>query len=136
MIRKQFTLYLENKPGVLASISRLLATAKVNIDGISAYSSADVGLVQVVVSNAAATRKALNRAGIPFTAQDVVLVTLPNEIGSLAAMASKLSRSGVNINYIYATGCTCTHGCRCNVIVSAPDLKKVEKVWKMAEKEL
>ena len=57
MIKKQFTVYLENKPGALARVTERLATAKVNIEGISVAASSDVGLVQVVVSNAAATKK-------------------------------------------------------------------------------
>jgi hypothetical protein len=130
MIRKQFTLYLENRPGALASVTSRLAKAGVNIDGISAYTSADVGLIQIVVSNGAQTRKVLNAGGVPFTAQDVALLTLPNEIGSLAELAAALAKSGVNMNYIYATGCDCKGGCECNVIISAPDLVKVEQVWK------
>jgi hypothetical protein len=37
---------------------------------------------------------------------------------------------GVNINYIYATGCMCDGDCNCEVIISAPDLKLVEKAWR------
>ena len=35
MIKKQFTLYLENRPGLLAKVTRLLAMHKLNIEGIS-----------------------------------------------------------------------------------------------------
>ena len=56
MIKKQFTLYLENKPGALAKVTRQLGNEKVNIDGISVAESTDVSLVQVVASNAAATK--------------------------------------------------------------------------------
>ena len=35
MIGKQFTLYLENRPGVLANVTRLLAQAKVNLDSMT-----------------------------------------------------------------------------------------------------
>ena len=132
MIKKQFTVYLENKPGALARVTKGLAAAKVNIEGISVAASSDVGLVQVVVSNAAATRKVLNGSGIAFTVQDVALVPLPNRPGSLSKIVSKLAQSGVNINYVYATACDCSGDCNCFAIISAPDLKKVEQAWTSA----
>lgn len=132
MIKKQFTLYVENKPGALASITRMLAREKVNVDGISVSETTDVGLVQLVVSNATKTRQLLRKSGVPFTTQDVALLTLKNEPGSLARVAGALAKAGVNINYIYATGCSCGNNCECNAIISAPDLKRVEKAWKDA----
>lgn len=132
MIKKQFTLYLENKPGALAKVTAKLTKAKVNIEGISVSESTDVGIVQVVSSNGAATRRTLTDSGIPFTVQDVSLLHLPNEPGALARITARLAKDGININYVYATSCTCNSGGRCSAIISAPNLKRVEKAWKAA----
>ena len=128
MIKSQFTLYLENKPGSLASAAGVLAKAKVNIEGISAVACPDVGLVQIIVSDSKATDKALNAAGISFSVQKVGVLPVKNRQGELARLAAKLARRGVNINYIYGT--TCSNSCDCHLVVSAPDLKTVEKYWK------
>jgi hypothetical protein len=128
MITTQFTVYIEDKPGAVAGLAHSLAKAGVGIEGISAYTSSDVGLVQIVVDKVAAARRILGAASVSFTEQDVSLIALPHEVGSLAAAAQKLARGGVNINYIYGTGCRCGTECACTVIVSAPDLKKVEAV--------
>ncbi|TFH13451.1 MAG: hypothetical protein E4H02_11815 [Lentisphaerales bacterium] len=130
MIKQQFTLYLENKPGELAKITRKLAAQKVNLVGISVANSADVALIQLVVDKAPATRRILKDSGIPFTVQQVALVPLKNEPGSLAKVAEKLGKAKVNINYVYATGCECKTKCSCYAIISAPDLKKVEDAWR------
>lgn len=130
MIKKQFTLYLENKPGMLARVTRMLARNAVNIEGISVSASADIGLVQIVVDNAAATQRTLKAAKLPFTVQDVILIPLPHKPGSLARLLAQVSKAGVNINYVYATGCNCKDRCHCYAILSAPDLKKVERAWK------
>jgi hypothetical protein len=130
MIKKQFTLYLENRPGMLAKVTRLLAANKVNIEGISVSASTDIGLVQIVVDNAAVTRKSLAAADISFTVQDVALVLLPHTPGALARLLGHVAKTCGNINYVYATGCDCRRGCHCYAIVSAPDIKKVEKAWK------
>ena len=125
MIKKQFTLYLRNRPGALARVARALARADVNIEGISVAAGVDVALVQVVVSKAAKARAALAAAGIPVTAQSVSVLTLPNVPGSLAKAAARLAKAGVNLQYIYAT----TRGRECSVVVSASDLRKVEELW-------
>jgi hypothetical protein len=130
MIKKQFTLYMENKPGMLAKVTESLATAKVNIEGISVSESTDIALVQIVVSNAAVAERLLNRSHIPFTIQDVCLLPLRNQPGSLARIVAKLARQGVNINYVYATGCTCKDACDCFVVIGSPNLKKVEAAWR------
>jgi hypothetical protein len=133
MIRKQFTLYLENRPGMLARITRMLAAKQVNIDGISVSASTDIGLVQIVVDNANAARRVLKAAKVPFVVQDVALLPMKNEPGALADLVTKVARRGININYVYATGCDCSKACNCYAIISAPDLKKVEQasrsVW-------
>ena len=131
MIKKQFTLYLENRPGGLANLTRKLARECINIDGISVSASTDVGLVQIVVSKAAATRKLLKAAKIPFTVQDVSVQKMKNQPGVLYEGIAKLAKSGVNINYIYATGCACVGDAECLAVISAPNLAAVEAAWKI-----
>jgi len=131
MIKKQFTLYVENKPGVLAKIAKMLAKEKINIDGISVAESSDVGLIQVVVSSSTRTRKVLNRAKIPFTLQDVSLLPLKNVPGALWGVIEGLAKEKVNINYVYATGCKGRAGCDAYVVIGAPDLHKVEEAWRL-----
>ena len=123
MIKKQFTLYVENRPGVLARLTKRLADSTINIEGISVASSADVALVQIVVSNAAVTRRILREMSIAFTVQDVVLHPLHNTPGSLARVMAFLGRRKINVNYVYATACDGQKGCRCLAVISAPDIK-------------
>lgn len=130
MVKQQFTLYLENKPGALAKATKDLAKSKVNIEGISVSASADVGLVQMVVDNAKLAKQALTRSGISFTVQKVALVALRNNPGALFEVVSRLARSRININYVYATACECDKDCGCYAIISAPDLKAVEAACK------
>jgi hypothetical protein len=86
--------------------------------------------VQIVPENAAAAKKVLRGAGVPFTMQDVAVVPLRNRPGALAEVAAGLAKAGVNINYIYATACTGGPGCSCYAIISAPNLKTVEAAAK------
>lgn len=135
MITKQFTLYLENKPGSLASVTSELAKNKVNIEGISVATSADVGIVQLVTDSPVKTRRVLHDKHIAFTTQDVAVLALRNEPGALAEVAARLAKKGVNINYVYATACDCNQGCRVLAVISAPDLKAVEDAWPNKDKK-
>ena len=134
MIEKQFTLYLVNKPGILANVTARLADAKVNIEGISVAESTDTAIVQVVVSKAKAAAAVFKKAGIPYTVQNVALVHLSHQPGSLAKILAKIAKDRININYVYATGCACKKACDCYVVIGAPNLKKVEKAWKAIAK--
>ncbi|MCK4249682.1 MAG: ACT domain-containing protein [Candidatus Omnitrophica bacterium] len=128
MLKKQYTLYLENKPGALAKVTKILSLAKVNIEGISVSESTDVGLVQVIVSNSTAAKSTLTRAGIPYTVQTVVVLPLENRPGALTEVALKLSKAGVNLNYLYGTASKCICGCDSQIVISASNLRKVETV--------
>lgn len=129
MITKQFTLYLENRPGELAGIIGKVSKGKVNIEGISLAASTDVGLVQLVTSDAAKTKKILTKAHVAFTGQDVCVITMDDEPGSLFKVVSAMAKAKLNLNYIYATGGACCEGGKCKVVISANNLKKVEAAW-------
>ena len=127
MIKRQFTLYVENKPGALARISRMLADAKVNLEGISTAVSGDVGLIQIVASDAGRTARILKRAHIPYTIQQVLVEKISDKVGSLARITGKLAARGININYLYST-CSAGGG-ECTVVISGADLKLIRSVW-------
>jgi hypothetical protein len=130
MIKKQFTLILENRPGALAKVARQLSLENINIDAISVAASTDMSLVQILASNAARTRRILKKLSISFTVQDVCLLPLRNEPGMLWKVVSGLAKNNININYIYGTGNTVKSGSGMDyVVISAPDLKEVEACW-------
>lgn len=126
MIKRQFTLYLENRPGVLALVARLLAKAEVNIEGISVAESTHTALVQLIVDDSEKTRRALEQAEIPFTCQQVAVLILDHKTGTLADLASRLAKAKVNINFIYGTATDDQQ--KCCLVVSANDLKKIDRL--------
>lgn len=130
MIKKQFTIYLENKPGALAMLTNALSDARVNIEGISVSGSMDVGLVQIVPANEEKTKKVLNDCGMAYTEQDVAVELLKNEHGALYEVLARLEKKGVNVNYVYATGCSGENECKCYTVISAPRLDEVVEALK------
>lgn len=129
MIKTQFTLYLKNRPGELARTIRGFAAGKVNIEGISVARTTDLSLVQLVVSNSQAARRLLKKSKTAMTEQKVAVLPLGNHPGALAAVASRLAREKVNINYLYGTAPPAGSGDQNQLVVSSDDLAKVVALW-------
>jgi hypothetical protein len=100
----QLSVALENVPGQLGRLCRVLAQTAVNIRGISISDAADLSTVRLCVSDPAAAKRALREAGMSFVTQDVVMVEVPDKPGALEDVAVRLGEAGVNINYIYSAG--------------------------------
>jgi hypothetical protein len=100
---KQLTVSLENRPGALAHVTRILADANVNILALLGSTAGTQGSVQVFVDNVNKAKRALNAAGVSFGEGTLEQVELPNKAGALAQLTDKLAKKGVNIDSIYAT---------------------------------
>ena len=100
----QLSVALENKPGQLGRMCRVLAQAEVNIRAISISDAADISTIRLCVSNPASAKRALREAGLAFVTQEVVMVEVADQPGALEDVAVRLGEAGVNINYIYSAG--------------------------------
>ena len=100
---KQLTVSLENQPGRLAAVARVLADAKVNIEAVLGSTAGAQGSVQLVVDNVAKAKKALSAAQFIYTEGTLEHVELPNKAGALADFATKLAKTGLNIDAAYGT---------------------------------
>ena len=125
-IKKQLTIYLENKPGQLAKACKALGKDKVNILAISVVDTVDTGAVRIVVDNFTKARKALGKLGLVVHGRDVVTATLPHKPGVLGKVAEKLAKAGINIDYAYGSTHKDSKEAVCVFAVSNP--KKAEEV--------
>ena len=100
---KQLTVALENRPGTLAHMAKVLADAKVNIVAISCSSVGAQCWAQVVVDNINKAKKALGTAGLSYSEGMLEHIELANKPGALAELAGRLAKKGINIDSVYAT---------------------------------
>jgi hypothetical protein len=100
---KQLTVSLENRPGTLAHMAKVLADAKVNIVALLNSTAGAQGSAQVVVDNVNKAKKALGGAGLAYTEGTLEQFEMANKPGALAELAGKLAKKGVNIDCAYAT---------------------------------
>ena len=100
---KQLSLFLDNKPGVMAKICDVLARKKVNILGISVTDGHDHAVVRMVVDNPRTALHCLGSAGILVVENDVIMLQLPHRAGALGSLSRKLANAKLNIEYSYST---------------------------------
>jgi hypothetical protein len=99
----QFSVFLVNKPGVLAQVTKALADEKVNVIAMTLVDSQEHGVLRIVSANADTARKVLAKLNLPMTETDVLCLDLSNRPGALADIAGILGENHVNINYAYCT---------------------------------
>jgi hypothetical protein len=100
---KQFTIAVDNQPGVVAGIAKALGDARVNILSLLGTAQGTAGTVQLIVDDARRTKKALDAARITYAETPAEQCDLPNKPGALAQCLEKLAAKGVNLNSIHAT---------------------------------
>ena len=122
----QFSIFLVNKPGVLASVTAALAKAKVNIIALTLMDSMEHGVLRIVCDDAAVARKVLGKTHDRWTETDVLVLELENEPGAFARIAQDLADEHVNISYAYSTGGA--RGGRTTSVFKVADLKKAGKI--------
>jgi hypothetical protein len=129
----QFSVFLVNKPGVLAQVTRALADEKINIVAMTLMDSQEHGVLRLVGQNPNATRAVLAKLNLPMTETEVLCVDLPNESGALADVATTLGKNHININYAYAT--SGAPGGRTTGVFKTGDHAKAEALLKKGGKE-
>jgi len=102
-IATQFSIYLINKPGVLAAVSEALAKAKVNILALAMMDSGEHGTLRIICEDSDKARTVLAQIHDRWTESEVLVLELDNHPGSFATIARKLADEHINILYAYAS---------------------------------
>lgn len=94
-----------NEIGVLAKITEKIKEINVNILGIFAVESNNLGEAELllVTEDNIKVQKVIEELGYKYVESSVILVYLENKIGSLSETAKKLSDAGINIKQLFAT---------------------------------
>ena len=100
---KQISVFLENKKGRLAEITKLIAKAGIDIRALSIADTAEFGILRLIVDDPGKAVEAIADGGFTVKSTDVLAVEIPDKPGSLAKVMEIFEETGVNIEYIYAS---------------------------------
>jgi hypothetical protein len=99
---KQISVFLENKSGRLATITKVLGDNGINIRALSIADTTDFGILRLIVSAPAKAVSVLKKYDFTVSETEVIAVALADEPGGLARVLAVLDSVGVNIEYMYA----------------------------------
>jgi hypothetical protein len=99
---KQISIFLENKKGRLAEVTRLLAASGVNIRALSLADTADFGVLRIIADDPDACLAVLKANGIIAQVTEVLAVEIEDRPGGLSRVLAALEGAGLNVEYMYA----------------------------------
>jgi hypothetical protein len=121
---KQISVFLENKTGRLAHVTKVLGDAQINIRALSIADTSDFGILRLIVNDPVKAYKILKEAGFTVSETEVIAVRMPDTPGGLAYVLDQMSEENLNIEYLYAfLGMT---GSDALVIFKVEDFKKAK----------
>src|SRR6266851_4293002 len=98
---KEFAIRMEDRPGTLGKVLRVLADRGMNILAFQSFPTEGKAVTRIVVDNPAAAKKVLDSERLTYTETEVAQVKLAHRPGELARAASRLGDANININYAY-----------------------------------
>ena len=99
---KQISVFLENKHGRLAQVTKTLGDNKINIRAMSIADTTDFGILRLITSDPDASLQALQRADFTVSVTDVIAVEIDDSPGGLSKVLDILQQANINIEYLYA----------------------------------
>ncbi len=99
---EQISVFLENKAGRLAEVTRILAEANINIRALSLADTSDFGILRLIVNDNNKAKEELKKAGFTVAKTEVVAVEVSDRPGGLHHILRILKKANVNVEYMYA----------------------------------
>jgi len=99
---EQISIFLENKAGRLAEVTRVLSEAGTNIRALSLADTSDFGILRLIVDDNEKAKAALKENGFTVGKTNVVAVEVEDKPGGLSFILNVLSKENVNVEYMYA----------------------------------
>jgi hypothetical protein len=98
----QIAVFLENKSGRLAAITKALSDNTINIRALSVADTADFGILRLIVDDTDKATSVLKNEGFTVGKAVVVAVEVADRPGGLARVLSVLHEAAINVEYMYA----------------------------------
>jgi hypothetical protein len=92
--------FVENKPGETARITRIIAESGANVRWVTIASSGPFGVMKFLVDKCDAALEGLRQKGLAVHFLEVLAVEVKDTPGALQAVAETLGRHGVNVDNV------------------------------------
>ncbi len=123
----QLSVFLENRPGQLASAVRTISEAGVNLRALSLADTKDFGLLRLIVDDIPKAKQVLSERSIVLETP-VIAARMDDVSGALDHILQLLETTQINVEYMYAfTGAAAGSA---YVVLRVDDAEMAEKALK------
>lgn len=98
----QISVFLENRAGQLAEITKDLAEHNVDLRAISIAETADYGILRLIVDDTAQASAVLQDHEYVYSMTPVLVVPVSDAVGGLAPVLEILAEANIDIEYMYS----------------------------------
>ena len=102
MLIKQLSIFVENRPGRLSSITKLLEENKIDIRALSIADTRDFGILRLIVNDPDKALEALKASDYSVTLTNVIAIGIEDKPGGLAGAMEILYQNNISVEYMYA----------------------------------
>ena len=99
---KQISVFIENKTGKLAEVTRYIAENNVNMKALSVADTHDFGILRIICEDHDSSVKVLKDGGYVIAETEVLAVEIPDKPGALAEILDILAKADIAVEYTYA----------------------------------
>ena len=125
---KQLSIFVENKPGKISKITGILEKGNINLKAMSIADSGNFGIIKIITDKNEKAYKELRKNNFLVSMQKVVVVEIPDKVGSFHKIAKILEKNKINIQDSY--GFIIEEGKKACLILKVEETEKVEKILK------
>src|SRR5437588_12460562 len=98
---RQFNVFVANRLGGLANVVRQFENSDIRIVSLTVIDSADCAIIRLVLSDPERALEIFERARLPVTESDLLVVQLPDGSQPLLQICKALLGAELNIHYAY-----------------------------------
>ena len=95
------SIFMENQPGKLERITRILAEEKINLRAISLASGGDFGVLKILVTEPERAATVLREHKVTVSSRKIVMALIDDEPGGFHRVLELLSSNGLNLQDCY-----------------------------------
>ena len=99
---QQISVFLENRAGQLAEITKVLAENGIDLRAISIAETTDYGVLRMIVDEAQRAKTILLDSGYIMSVTPVLAVSVPDAPGGVASVLKLLAEGHIDIEYMYS----------------------------------
>ena len=97
----QLSIFVNNEPGRLANVCKIIKSVGIRVRAFNLAESAEFGILRAIVENPDDSFEKLREKGIIIRKTDIIAIAVTDAADSFFEAADVLGNAGVNIEYGY-----------------------------------